>query len=328
MQILENFLYVLIEGEPDSPEVAFINRVISNLIAENTLPKLDYEVLEVGGSGSFNSIAKMIYKKSILHKFIPVLAVADKDFRSHEQVNNQSRSNDELIQAQSVRFIYWQRHEWENFILEETSKISHIVNQIPRRKDVSTHKPSRIDITASVTEAELNSWILEYFNAAICQELIECLRFRFRMRVNSNRIALPRFTNNANSISFSDVERWFEEQIVDISSQTAQSITSLSSVLLEISQEVCWQNWLDSSGTLDFNQAKRLFRGKEALKYLFNQITRHLQINNLSYDTFIQQILLPELESDSDTLIIQELASMLSPYFLAATNALRRLAAD
>ncbi|MFN6154888.1 MAG: hypothetical protein ACK4YK_10115, partial [Dolichospermum sp.] len=72
MRILDNTLYILIEGEPTSPEVAFMNRVIETLKEQELLSNINYEVVEIGGSGNFNSTSKLIYRKSKLHQSIPV----------------------------------------------------------------------------------------------------------------------------------------------------------------------------------------------------------------------------------------------------------------
>lgn len=145
MQIMNSSLYILIEGEPDSPEVQFINRVVYNLISKEVLPNIDYEVVEVGGSGNFNSIAKIIYRESHLHSNIPVIAISDKDFRTQNQVENLKIDN-ELINNKAAKIIYWERHEWENLVLEETETIASILNQIPTQ--TQNGKPFRINTNA------------------------------------------------------------------------------------------------------------------------------------------------------------------------------------
>jgi RNA-binding protein YhbY len=135
MRILDNTLYILIEGEPTSPEVAFMNRVIETLKEQELLSNINYEVVEIGGSGNFNSISKLIYRKSKLHQSIPVIAISDRDFRTQEEIEQISRKvNADLIRNKSARIIYWKRHEWENFLLEETETIANLFNQISTKK--------------------------------------------------------------------------------------------------------------------------------------------------------------------------------------------------
>jgi len=58
MNIKDDTLYILVEGEPNSPEVESFGRLLSADI--NTV---NYEFIEIGGSSNFNTIAKLIYNK-------------------------------------------------------------------------------------------------------------------------------------------------------------------------------------------------------------------------------------------------------------------------
>ena len=81
MDIQDETLYILVEGEPNSPEVQAFGELLSL--------EMSYEFIEIGGSGNFNAVAKLIYNKvknreeNSIHKVIPVLAIADRDFRKH-----------------------------------------------------------------------------------------------------------------------------------------------------------------------------------------------------------------------------------------------------
>lgn len=99
------------------------------------LSDIEYEVIEIGGSGNFNSIGQLIYHKSQLHQSIPVIAITDRDFRTQEKIEQiSSKLDSNLIRDKSVRIIYWKRHEWENFLLEETETIANLFNQISTKK--------------------------------------------------------------------------------------------------------------------------------------------------------------------------------------------------
>jgi hypothetical protein len=312
MQILDDFLYILIEGEPDSPEVAFINRVISRLISEAVLPNINYEVVEVGGSGNFNSLAKIIYRKSRLHETIPVLAISDRDFRTQNNVNVQTAKRDEqLIKNKATRIIYWERHEWENFLLEETETIASVLNQIPIQ--ALSGKPFRRNTTNVLTKEQLDEWLIQSFQDSLIEELVECLRFRFRERANT-RVSLEKPQNLA-TLALQDLERWFRGQIASKAREYRNNIRNQKSMLTEKLQEILWESWLNDPSTMNFDQAKTFFRGKEALHRVFGKAVDYLSIQNLSYKTFVQEILLPELEKNLNAPLVQQIGLMLNPYF-------------
>jgi hypothetical protein len=322
MQILSNSLYILIEGEPNSPEVAFINRVIGRLISEAVLPTINYEVVEVGGSGNFNSIAQIIYRKSSLHKTTPVLAISDKDFRTQESVNTQNpKTDNQLVKDKAARIIYWERHEWENFILEETGTIASILNQIPTQ--AKNHKPIRKNTTNTLSKEQLDAWLLQYFQNSLVEELVECLRFRFREKVNP-RFKLEKLrTEELATLSLQDLEIWFRNQVASTAREYRKNLRNQKSMLTEKVNEMLWSSWLNDPSTLDFNQAKTFFQGKEALRELFCKAVNHLSIQNLDYETFVQQIILPELEKNVNASIIQQIRLMLTPYFQNVANSQR-----
>lgn len=314
MQILGNSLYILIEGKPDSPEVAFINRVIGRLISEAVLPNINYEVVEVGGSGNFNSIAKIIYRKSSLHKTTPVLAISDKDFKTQESVNRQNpKTDNQLVKDEAARIIYWERHEWENFLLEETATIASILNQIPTQ--AQNDKPLRRNTANTLTKKQLDEWLLQYFKNSLVKELVECLRFRFREKANTRFILEKLKDEDLDSLSLQDLDSWFRKQITSTAREYIKNLRNQKSMLTEKVQEMLWSSWLNDPSTVDFNQAKTFFRGKEALTGLFGQAVNHLSIQNLNYKTFVQEILLPELENNLNAPIVQQIDLMLNPYF-------------
>jgi hypothetical protein len=319
MKIETDYLYILIEGEPNSPEVAFINRVISNLITQQILPDINYDVIEVGGGGNFNSIAKIIYRESRIHQRIPVLAISDNDFRIQSRINVINNTCDEnLIRDKKVRLLYWQRHEWENFLLEETAMIAYLLNSIPPQSP--NLKPIKRNTTDTLTKQQLDTWLIEYFQNSIVEELVECLRFRFRERANL-RLSLDKLANEKlNNLSLAEIEVWFRQQIATKAQESETSILNLQSMLNEKLQESLWQSCLNQPISLELNQAKTLFRGKEALQSIFGNAINYLSIQNLNYQTFLQEILLPELEKNINSPIVQQINLLLHPYFQNIAN--------
>ena len=145
MNINGNLLYILVEGTPDSPEAAFFRNLDTNI-----------QSIEVGGSSSFNTIAKLIYNKieileasrDIVHKNIPVLAIADRDFRKYSLDDSITIEDRQLIKDKNAKIIYWERHEWENFLLDELDIICEIFNDksFLNKKDGTFFKKSRFAI--------------------------------------------------------------------------------------------------------------------------------------------------------------------------------------
>ena len=315
MYIEENQLYILIEGEPDSPEVSWIERVIRKLVVQKKLPKIQFALIEIGGSGSFNSIANPIYSRSNLHKEIPILAITDRDFKSEQEIQeHRDRSDKNLVdpKTRSVRYLYWDRHEWENFLLDEIETIVNILNSLPLkpRNPISKRQYKTKDI--SLDKVTLDRSLKQYFQNNIKREFIECLRFRFRQRLY---IELPRAKNDDLS-DISTCRAWFEKHIDKKSEKYKKEVIDQKSVFDDILKELSWHDWWKDEGLLDFEQAKNYFRGKEALKELLKQCHNTVGLYPEIRDkTFIQTILLPELENNTDSLIVQQIAKMLKPYF-------------
>jgi hypothetical protein len=317
MQILSNTLYILIEGAPTSPEVVFIRTVIRKLITQDLLSDIEYEVIEIGGSGNFNSIGQLIYHKSQLHQSIPVIAITDRDFRTQEKIEQiSSKLDSNLIRDKSVRIIYWKRHEWENFLLEETETIANLFNQISTKK-TGEKKTYRKNTGNNLTKSQLEQWLRQYFQNSIMTELFECLKFQFRENADF-RLTLDRIE----SLSLADMITFFEQQVVDKASESKNRILGLRNILEDIiiSQDFHWESYINNPPELDFQEAKIFFRGKEALKDLHRKAYQYLKVEHLEYDCFCKDLILPELGKNTNSLIVQELGIMLRPYFQQAAN--------
>jgi hypothetical protein len=315
MQILEKCLYILIEGEPESLEVPFIRRVIGNLINQELLSRIDYQVVEIGGSGNFNSVGKLIYSKSELHQSIPVIAISDRDFRTQEKIDTMaSKPDSDFLKknSKSVRIIHWSRHEWENFLLEETETIADLLNQIPIK--ISQSKTFKRNTTNILTKAQLDEWLINYFQSLVIEELLECLRFRFRERANL-RLSL----DNRSSLCLIDMEIWFKNQIISKARESRIEIFSLKSMFQDTVQEKFWESYINDISKFDFQQAKIFFRGKEALEHLRTEAIKHLSIENLSEPPF-KELILQEVDNNTNSLIVQQLCTILQPYFEQAAN--------
>ena len=149
MDIQDETLYILVEGEPNSPEVQAFGELLSL--------EMSYEFIEIGGSGNFNAVAKLIYNKvknreeNSIHKVIPVLAIADRDFRKHS--SDDDISDKLLIERNKAKIIYWERHEWENFLLDELDVIISFLNQLPTNS--LKNAPAK-KVTTQITQEFMN----------------------------------------------------------------------------------------------------------------------------------------------------------------------------
>jgi hypothetical protein len=321
---LNDTVYILIEGEPHSPEIDFLETVIDNLIDGGQLPKVDFDLIAVGGSQAFNSMARLIYATSNVHRRIPVLAITDRDFKTPQDIQRkQQRLDRELIRNQVVRELYWPRHEWENYLLEETELIANIINQLPIRQagQASTQSKKtklfkRRNIALSQTQ--LDTWLKEYFQNQIQAELLECLKFRF----NTDKLC-PQLENLSkddmdNMLDITALKNWFLNPI-DKNCQPEmrdRDIQELDSRFQDTLVELDWETWLNNPSLLDFEQAKIYFSGKEAFQDLFQKIDTEIGLlPEMKYTQFIKNILLPEMETQPKCLLIQELGTMLLPYF-------------
>ena len=320
MEFSENRVYILIEGQPNSLEIPFLKRVIGQIIKRAQLP-IYSDLIAVGGSQAFNSMARLIYEQSHIHKKIPIVAITDRDFKTPQDIQRkQQRDDKKLIQNKIVRELYWPRHEWENYLLEETERLASICSQLPIKKSGQGSNPSkkqklfkRKNIALSPTQ--LDTWLKEYFETQIKDELVECLKFRF----NTDKIC-PQLDNpkNDDTLDIAALKNWFLTPI-DENCQPEmrdRNIQELDLRFQETLAELDWETWLTNPSLLDFQQAKIHFRGKEAFQDLFQKFQTEIGlVPDKKVTDFIKDVLLPEMEDRPDCLLIQALETMLLPYF-------------
>lgn len=321
MEFYGNKVYILIEGQPNSPEIPFLKTVIRQLINRSQIFHVDFDLIAVGGSQAFNAMARLIYEKSNVHKRIPVLAITDRDFKREQDIQRKQQTTDHnLVNNNVVRELCWPRHEWENYLLEETEMLAEILNQLPIRQSGQPSSPSKKPKlfkrrNTILSKTQLDNWLKEYFQHKIKDELIECLKFRF----NTDKIC-PQLENVSNDdiLDIAAIKNWFLRPIeqncqAEIRSQHIEEINSRFEDTLA---ELDWETWLNNPSLVDFDQAKRYFRGKEAFENLFEKLNQEVDlVPGKTYRNFIKEIMLPEMEHQPDCLLIQELGTMLLPYF-------------
>lgn len=321
MEFYGNKVYILIEGQPNSPEIPFLKTVIRQLINRSQIFHVDFDLIAVGGSQAFNAMARLIYEKSNVHKRIPVLAITDRDFKREQDIQRKQQTTDHnLVNNNVVRELCWPRHEWENYLLEETDMLAEIFNQLPIRQSGQPSSPSKKPKlfkrrNTILSKTQLDNWLKEYFQNKIKDELIECLKFRF----NTDKIC-PQLENISNDdiLDIAAMRNWFLRPI-DQNCQAeirSQHIEEINSRFEDTLAELDWETWLNNPSLVDFDQAKRYFRGKEAFENLFEKLNQEVDlVPGKTYRNFIKEIMLPEMEHQPDCLLIQELGTMLLPYF-------------
>jgi len=318
MNINEEALYILVEGEPDSPEAAFFRQQRRDFITINTL--------EVGGSSSFNVIAKLIYDKinileeiygnaeNFVHKKIPVLAIADRDFRKYSLDDNTKIEDRQLIGQKKAKIIYWERHEWENFLLDELDIICEILNDesFLNRKHGKFFKNS----ISNVNEEIINDFLLKYFQNEINiqTEFIQCVRFRFRdLKNDYPSLEDPKYTD-VRDIGLLKQD-WYIPEIKKLSTNYQTQVDQLSDFFDEILEEkgYKWKSWLDNPKSLSLEDGKKYFRGKEAFKALVKYLSERFEIGNLN-DKKLKQLILENIRSRKESVLINQTKKLLSPY--------------
>lgn len=256
--------FLLVEGEPHSPELAFLENQISKIFEINNIPYFP-KVCEVGSSSAFNSVAKPFYRLSKAHKKVPVLAIVDSDYRiAADKINV---SDEELIKRKNAKILYWQRHEWENYLLAETQFIAEFVNQFPKTSDQNKFS-KKTDIL--LTKNDLDDFLKNHFKNNIKKEFFECLKFNLNAKI-SKKGGYPKISepSDFNEKSMNEIKYWFS----DTADNRKISIEPLrENIFEEIINDYNWTEWLNNPETLPFDIAKNKFRGKEAIDKLIAHI--------------------------------------------------------
>jgi hypothetical protein len=258
--------FILVEGEPHSPELAFLEIQITKIFEANDIlyfPK----VCEVGSSSAFNSVAKPFYRLSKAHKNVPVLAIIDSDYRvPSDKVNI---SDEQLIKNRNTKKLYWQRHEWENYLLSETQFIADFANQFPKKYNENKFFKNSDSL---ITKKNLDDFLKSYFKEIIKDEFFECLKFNLNTKIERYpSISKP---DSFNEKSIDEIKEWF----LSTANDRKVTIKPIKNNLFEeILTEYNWIKWLNNPESLSFDVAKNKLRGKEAIDKLFGHIKTQYQ---------------------------------------------------
>jgi hypothetical protein len=309
MDILDETLYILVEGEPNSPEVQAFRELLSL--------EISCEFIEVGGSGNFNTVAKLIYNKvknreNPIHKVIPVLAIADRDFRKYSL--DDDSSDEFLIDKNKAKIIYWERHEWENFLLDELDVIISYLNQLPIES--LKNRPAK-KVINQITEELVNDFLLEYFQSQIQTEFIECIRFRF----SDSGKSYPKLKTPKDIIGIESLRDWYRSQIAEQSKQSKGRIESYSTIFDQVLEEYNWKTWIEDPASLSLEDGKKYFRGKEAFTNLFKHLSEEFKIIYLNENKLKERIL-RDLENSKESILVAQINKLISPYLEKTKEAL------
>lgn len=262
--------FILVEGSPDSPELSFLNNVVANIFNRK---HMDYvaQLVEVGSSSIFSNpnFAQYFYKQSSAHKLHPVLAIADSDFRvANDKI---MQPDNELLTQQKTKTLFWQRHEWENYLLDETTLIADLANQFASRTVIS--------------KQVLDNFVSDYFKSSIQNEFFECLKFNLNSRIDKHSpIKKP---NDFDVKSAEEIEEWFVQE----ADARTISVRPLSeNVFQEIMNEFRWAEWLANPQNMDIAFAKQHFRGKECFEKLISFMNRE-HLLHLNHKKFTRNLL-------------------------------------
>ncbi len=308
--LIDNQLYLLVEGEPDSPEMFFFEKVIPAIIA-NTGANITPQIIEVGSSSAFNAFARVGYRVSELHKVIPILAIADSDYRT--PTSKQQDNSPSLIKNKKPKILYWPRHEWENYLLEETEWLADWINQLPV-KPQNPGRPSALRksykiSTQPANQTQLDNFLENYFRHSIRTEYWECLKFN--LAVNIKDYPSVEKPANFDTQTPEEIKQWF-----DLQANQAQMVMTLKkkpvTLFEDIMQELPWKTWLTSPLLMDRKLARQHCRGKEAFLALCQFLAQKFEIHNFDQDLLIKD-LLRHLASNRHSAIFQDLQSLLLP---------------
>jgi hypothetical protein len=305
MQTSKQELYILIEGEDHSPELAFFKRSIRKIMTDKELSIIP-NVIEVGSSSAFSSYAQLGYRYSKIHQSIPVLAIADSDYRTH--LSKQSKDNHKLISNKKPKILYWDRHEWENYLLEETDYLANWINQMPIKNGMalSNNKCYRkFDKPAS--KIILDNCLKEYFCQSIKTEYWECLKFNLSIQIKKYPSIKKPVDFEHKTIN--QVKEWFfdeafkSERMVKFKSKPPQLFD-------DIMAELPWETWLNQPKLIQFDKAKQIFQGKEAFNQLCQSIQQIFGVHNFSQKLLTQEML-ANLATNTSSIIFMDLQKLL-----------------
>jgi len=308
MQVSKQALYILVEGEDNSPELAFFKRAIRKIITKKKGLSIIPNVIEVGGSSAFISYARLGYRYSTIHQSIPVLAIADSDYRT--RFHFQSEANHQLISAKKPKILYWKRHEWENYLLDETDYLATWINQIPVKKGMSntarTKCYRKFDKPAS--PIKLEHCLEQYFQQSLKTEYWECLKFNLAIQIKKYPSIEKPIDFDYKTIN--QIKEWFFLEAFKLE-RVVKLKPKPSHLFDDIMTEMPWETWLNQPNLIQFEKAKQRFRGKEAFNQLCQCIQTEFGVHNFSKELLIQEML-GNLATNTSSTIFKDLQNLLT----------------
>ncbi len=271
-------------------------------------------MIEVGSSSAFTYYAGLGYRHSTIHQSIPVLAIADSDYRT--RFRSQSEANHELISAKKPKILYWNRHEWENYLLEETDYLATWINQIPVKKKTSNTGRAKCyrKFDKPASPIILDNCLEHYFQKSIKTEYWECLKFHLAIQIKKYPSIKKPVDFDHKTIN--QVKEWFLSEALK-SERVVKLKLKPPHLFEDIMTEIPWEIWLNQPNIIQFEQAKQRFRGKEAFNQLCQCIQDEFGVHNFEKELLIQEMLgnmatntSSTIFTDLQNLLLSELASV------------------
>lgn len=269
MDVLKDAVYILVEGAPSSPEVPIFDKILRDIARELGVAG-EFHVVEVGGCDSFNVFANYIYARSSRHQRLPVIAVSDRDYRTAAAV---SEDVEAAIKNRTAYRVYWKRHEWENYLLDETGWMAEAIGAIPVKS--KSGKLTRLSSKVPSPE-EIEALLDGYFDSVVATEFVTCLRFNLQQRARRPHVT------PVDARSFADVDdyrRWFVAQATE--PRAMMDERRAHDEFDAICADMCWTSLL-TGGQVDRALAKTRFCGKEAIGELSKRLGQCYNIPRLT----------------------------------------------
>ncbi len=322
MPVSKQALDILVEGENNSPELAFFKRSIRKIITDNGLSIIP-NIIEVGSSSAFASYAQLGYRYSKIHQSIPVLAIADSDYRTY--LTKQSEANHKLINDKKPKILYWERHEWENYLLEETDFIAAWINQMPVKKGTALSNTTRAKcyrksdkqasqiifevqvFSVKKLEPRIDNCLEQYFRQSVKAEYWECLKFNLAIKIKKYPSIEKPVDFDHKTIN--QVKEWFlnkafkSEMVVKLKQKQPHLFD-------EIMTELPWETWMNQPHLIQFDKAKQRFQGKEAFNRLCQCIQEEFGVHHFGKE-LLKQEMLGNLATNASSIIFMDLQNLL-----------------
>ena len=155
----------------------------------------------------------------------------------------------------------------------------------------------------------LEDCLEKYFQNTIKVEYWECLKFNLAVQIKQ----YPAITKPANfeNLTLTEIEEWFfscaskSEAVIKLKKKPEK-------LFEEIMKSLPWEKWLNQPLLIQFDVAKKRFRGKEAFNHLCQWIEKEFSIHKFDKNALIREIL-KNLATNASSALFRDLQNLLLP---------------